>query len=1717
MSSNTKKAPGGKDDKKNPSSKEESPSGGKDDGGSAGSNGGTAGGEPSQPGSKPSSAGATAREGAQRLLALAARGEWAPVDQLLKSLEKTVQSAGEDGFIVPLAGVLDPVTGMTPLMYAVKDNRSALLDRMIELGSDVGARNNDNYNALHIAAMYSREDVVKLLLSKRGVDPYATGGPRQQTAVHLVASRQTGTATSILRALLGAAGRDIRLKVDGKGKIPLLLAVEAGNQSMCRELLSQQAPDQLRATTPSGDSALHLAARRRDIDMVRILVDYGAPVDMQNGDGQTALHIASAEGDETLVKYFYGVRASASITDHQDRTPMHLAAENGHASIIELLADKFKASIFERTKDGSTLMHIASLNGHSECATMLFKKGVYLHMPNKRGARSIHTAAKYGHVGIISTLLQRGEKVDAVTNDNYTALHIAVENAKPAVVETLLGYGAEVHVRGGKLRETPLHIAARVLDGDRCALMLLKSGAGPNLTTDDGQTPVHVAASHGNLATLLLLLEDGGDPMFKSKNGETPLHLACRGCRADVVRQLIEFVKETKGPEVVTAYVNSLTNDGASALHYAAQIEPSEVIIPGDDRAVVRALLDSGADVSLQTKQAQETAFHHCALAGNNEILEEMISRMSSTEVQKALNRQNAVGWTPLLIASNRGHMELVTTLLANHGRVDVFDLEGRSALHLAAEHGYLQVCDALLANKAFINSKSRVGRTALHLAAMNGYTHLVRFLIQDHGAAIDVLTLRKQTPLHLAAGAGQLEVCKLLLDLGANIDATDDQGQKPIHAAAMNNYAEVVQLFLQRHPSLVMACTKDGNTCAHIAAMQGSVRVIEELMKFDRQGVITARNKLTDATPLQLAAEGGHAEVVKVLVRAGASCSDENRAGFTAVHLAAEYGHGQVLEVMRSSQSLRIVSKKLGVTALHVAAYFGQADTVRELLTHIPGTVKSDPPTGGSLVGELGAESGMTPLHLAAYSGNENVVRLLLNSAGVQVDAATTENGWNPLHLACFGGHITVVGLLLSRSAELLQSADRYGKTGLHIAATHGHYQMVEVLLGQGAEINATDKNGWTPLHCAARAGHLDVVRLLVESGASPKSETNLGCAPIWFAASEGHNDVLKYLMEKEHDTYALMEDRRFVYNMMVCSKSHNNKPIEEFVLVSPAPVDTAAKLSNIYMKLSEKEKERAKDLIAAGKQCEAMATELLALAAGADSAGRILTSMDRRNVEFLDVLIENEQKEVIAHTVVQRYLQELWQGSLNWNAFRTILLFIAFIICPPVWVVFALPLGHKYNNVPIIKFMSYLTSHIYLMIFLLLVGITPIYPVVVRANLIPYWYEWCLLVMLSGLLLFELTNPSDKSGLGWIKLAVLLFGIFGVAFHLMGFVIVEKIYWPTLLYLRNQLFALSFLLACVQILDFLSFHHLFGPWAIIIGNLMKDLARFLAVLAIFVFGFSMHFVALNQAFKNYKTLHDARQDENKLRHPFEDVKMNPVLAFEYLFFAVFGQTTHGELKVEHNQPQWTSVLFKLTFGVYMLVSVVVLINLLIAMMSDTYQRIQAQSDIEWKYGLSKLIRNMHRTTTAPSPLNLLTTWTVYFIKLCKQRVAKRKRPSLVHMMGLQHATSRLSPRSKMGAKWLAKVKKGQVRPKDSMTLSVVHLSPLGSQLSFNTATRIENVVDWDSIRKKYLALTGNEPEKEEAEKEEKGEEEENEDEKGQTASNASTIPATTVPNLPV
>ena len=92
------------------------------------------------------------------------------------------------------------------------------------------------------------------------------------------------------------------------------------------------------------------------------------------------------------------------------------------------------------------------------------------------------------------------------------------------------------------------------------------------------------------------------------------------------------------------------------------------------------------------------------------------------------------------------------------------------------------------------------------------------------------------------------------------------------------------------------------------------------------------------------------------------------------------------------------------------------------------------------------------------------------------------------------------------------------------------------------------------------------------------------------------------------------------------------------------------------------------------------------------------------------------------------------------------------------------------------------------------------------------------------------------------------------------------------------------------------------------------------------------------------------------------EDV-VHPFFMFELLFFSLFGFQKSEDFMISSFIQSWTVYAFKLVFASYLLLTVVVLINLLIAMMSDTYQRIQQQSDIEWKYGLAKLIRNMQQT----------------------------------------------------------------------------------------------------------------------------------------------------------
>src|SRR5690606_21340390 len=127
-------------------------------------------------------------------------------------------------------------------------------------------------------------------------------------------------------------------------------------------------------------------------------------------------------------------------------------------------------------------------------------------------------------------------------------------------------------------------------DNTECAQMLLKSGAQPNVTQTDGQTPLHISCRTGNSQMIKLLLYEGGDPRLKSASGETPLHVAAQYCHCEAVELILEHLTQITNKEEVKEYVNSKTEEGLTAVHYAAQILPDQVGYEGEDAKLISTL-----------------------------------------------------------------------------------------------------------------------------------------------------------------------------------------------------------------------------------------------------------------------------------------------------------------------------------------------------------------------------------------------------------------------------------------------------------------------------------------------------------------------------------------------------------------------------------------------------------------------------------------------------------------------------------------------------------------------------------------------------------------------------------------------------------------------------------------------------------------------------------------------------------------------------------------------------------------------------------------------------------------------------------------------------------------------------------------------------------------------------------------------------------------------
>eukprot|EP00445_Apocalathium_hangoei_P011083 CAMPEP_0203869042 /NCGR_PEP_ID=MMETSP0359-20131031/17479_1 /ASSEMBLY_ACC=CAM_ASM_000338 /TAXON_ID=268821 /ORGANISM="Scrippsiella Hangoei, Strain SHTV-5" /LENGTH=692 /DNA_ID=CAMNT_0050787591 /DNA_START=47 /DNA_END=2122 /DNA_ORIENTATION=+ len=393
-------------------------------------------------------------------------------------------------------------------------------------------------------------------------------------------------------------------------------------------------------------------------------------------------------------------------------------------------------------------------------------------------------------------------------------------------------------------------------------------------------------------------------------------------------------------------------------------------------------------------------------------------------------------GERPLFMAAAFGHASLVEALLARRADANVRRNDGRTALHEAARRGDLRTVKLLHGGGADLGLKDTSGSTALHHAcAERGSAEVVQYL-SSVGVDSDVRRADGRAAIHVACRShtNPVPVLRALLQqVGVPPSPLDSAGMTPLMHCAAAGHAQGVGLLL-RFGGRESAAKVDGqnrDALAHALTGRGDEGVITRLLSagLPAEGRLLDVARLGELGALRLlfgagastsgavleAARVGHSALVRELVgEMGASVYEiDTEDGATPLHLAALGGH---IGATRALLALRADPSKAdseGLTPLHYVATTGRRSGVerpRELLQLLVGA-------GGDALLAARSKIGLTVLHLAAAAGDRALVEWLLSSergAAVVDPSATDASGVTPAAAAEAAGHVAVAELIL-------------------------------------------------------------------------------------------------------------------------------------------------------------------------------------------------------------------------------------------------------------------------------------------------------------------------------------------------------------------------------------------------------------------------------------------------------------------------------------------------------------------------------------------------------------------------------------------------------------------------------------------------------------------------------------------------------------------------------
>jgi ankyrin repeat protein len=385
-------------------------------------------------------------------------------------------------------------------------------------------------------------------------------------------------------------------------------------------------------------------------------------------------------------------------------------------------------------------------------------------------------------------------------------------------------------------------------------------------------------------------------------------------------------------------------------------------------------------------------------------------------------------GKTPLQIAAEQNKEEIVEFLL---NTIPETMSDARVGLGLAAAAGHLGVVKLLAVPGLSDEPKTAdlemiKTHDALEMAAKSGQSDVVEYLLQNgFGPRKET---RKKSALHLAAENGHVRVVRLLIDAGFDPNSTikrppvhdrypncrgrpsglgDDSELTPAALAARHGHGDVLRLLHSHGARMDIPSRCRGYRPIHEAAAEGKVEAVRCLLEIGVSVTVRAGRFCDSHTPLDLAADGNHVEVARLLIQ-----GSEPQAVQSAVQAAVQQGSTEVLDFLLEYGADANTKDTIGQSMLHIAAARNSPDAHKTIA--------------------------------------------VLLKRGADITATDDDGCWSklPIHKSIEAQNLASFETLLSAGADIHAELPD-GKTCLHLAARVGAVDIGRRLLDEGLDPN--------------------------------------------------------------------------------------------------------------------------------------------------------------------------------------------------------------------------------------------------------------------------------------------------------------------------------------------------------------------------------------------------------------------------------------------------------------------------------------------------------------------------------------------------------------------------------------------------------------------------------------------------------------------------------------